>query len=166
METVVIGNNLGRLTNSCGCLNAEMASSRRTTHGLTGTKAYRAFSHAKGRCQTPSDHKWADYGGRGIQFLYSSVEALVADIGHPPSGGHSIERINTNGHYEPGNCCWATSEEQNNNRRDNVFLTHQGKTQTVSQWARELGFRPGLIGDRLRAGWTVEKTLSPPVRVR
>lgn len=165
-ETVVFGENLGRLTNSCGCLNAELSGSRRRTHGLSGTKVAKAFSHAKERCQNPNNHKWADYGSRGIQFLYSSVEALVADIGHPPSGSHSIDRINTDGHYEPGNCRWATSREQNNNRRDNVFLTYQGRTQTVSQWARELGFRPGLISERLRSGWTVEKALTTPVKPR
>jgi len=91
----------------------------------------------------------------------------VADIGHPPSGGHSIERINVNGHYEPGNCCWATQEEQANNKRNSRKITFQGRTQTIAQWAREIGVSTVTLWTRLnRYGWSVEKALTTPVKAR
>ena len=151
-------------TQSCGCLSVERTKARSTTHGLSSSKAYRAYKNAMARCQDPSSDRWPSYGGRGIQFLYSSVEALVADIGHPPSANLTIERINVNGHYEPGNCCWATQEEQANNKRNSRKITYQGRTQTIAQWAREVGFKPQTIWRRLyRYGWSIEKALTTPV---
>lgn len=153
-------------TQSCGCLHREVTIATSRTHGLRRTRAYTTYTCAKSRCQNRNNPDWPDYGGRGIQFLYSSVEALVADIGHPPSGGHSIERINVNGHYEPGNCCWATREEQANNRRSNRLLAYQGRTQTIAQWAREVGLRPQTVWKRLNRKWSVEKSLTTPVKAR
>ena len=164
-ERSVLGCNLGSgNSKSCGCLHAELAKARLTTHGLRRTQAYTAYMNAKARCQNPNTSNWPDYGGRGIQFLYSSVEALVADIGHPPSSAHTIDRINNKGHYGPGNCCWATREEQANNRRSNRLLTYQGRTQTIAQWARELGLLPQTIWRRLDRKWSVERALATPVK--
>ena len=164
-ETVCRGNHLPNgAIQSCGCLHREMTSAISRTHGLTGTQVITAYRNARARCQNPNNKSWPDYGGRGIQFLYPSVEALVADIGHPPSSAHTIDRINNKGHYEPGNCGWATQEEQANNRRSNRLLTYQGRTQTVAQWAREVGLPPDTICQRLNRKWSVEKALTTPVK--
>ena len=72
------------------------------------------------RCRDPQQPCWKDYGGRGIQVCdrwNESFEAFLADMGEKPSPQHSLDRIDPNGHYEPGNCRWATTAEQQNNKR-------------------------------------------------
>jgi hypothetical protein len=167
-ETTCLSDNLGKgHTKSCGCLKAELLAQGQPTHGLCHTKAYAAFCAAKERCQNPNTKSWPSYGGRGIQFLYASVEALVADIGHPPSADLTIERVDVEGNYEPGNCCWATQEEQANNKRNSRKITFQGRTQTIAQWAREIGVGTVTLWTRLnRYGWPVEKALTTPVKAR
>lgn len=100
-------------TKSCGCLNIY----RLKTHGLSDTDEYRTFSRAKTRCVSPSNPNYADYGGRGIKFLYKDIQEFIADVGYRPSNLHSLDRINNDGNYEPGNCRWATAAEQNANQR-------------------------------------------------
>ena len=165
-ETTCLSDNLGKgHTKSCGCLKAELLAAGQPSHGLSHTKAYATFCSAKERCQNPNNKRWPDYGGRGIQFLYPGIEALIADIGHPPSDSHTIERIDNEGHYEPGNCCWATQEEQANNKRNSRKITYQGRTQTIAQWAREVGLSTITLWMRLyRYGWSVEKALNTPVK--
>ena len=114
---------------SCGCLYAESLKTRRNRlrHGeSTGdgrdTPEYHAWQGLKGRCLNPSNEDFAHYGGRGIKVCarwQSSYENFLADMGRKPSPEHSLDRINNDGNYEPGNCRWATYTEQNNNRRKN-----------------------------------------------
>lgn len=169
-ETVVVGGDLvsGR-TLSCGCRNLEQIVQRTRTHGLTGTRTYRIWAMMIQRCTNPAMvDSWVNYGGRGIRVCSSwlhSFENFLEDMGHPPSSKHSIDRIDNNGDYEPGNCRWATRVEQSNNRRNNVRLTHQGKTQTVAQWAEELGVTHGMLRHRLKTGASLEEVLSPPKQV-
>jgi hypothetical protein len=108
------------LTQSCGCLNAELASARRKTHGQSkGVREYRIWMGMKARCLQPSAARWKRYGGRGItvceRWLHS-FERFIADMGPCPSPKHSIDRINNDGNYEPSNCRWATASEQMLNR--------------------------------------------------
>jgi hypothetical protein len=83
---------------------------------MVGTPEYRAYYLAKNRCQNPKCDKWKYYGGRGIKFLFVSFEQWFKEIGPRPTSGHSVDRENPNGNYEPGNIRWATSSEQRNNR--------------------------------------------------
>ena len=103
---------------SCGCINAEGQNA--VTHGQSKggiqTAEYKSFSNAKNRCTNPNNDKWKYYGGRGIQFKFVSFEEFLAALGKRPEG-FSLDRINTNGHYEPGNVRWATRKEQSQNRR-------------------------------------------------
>lgn len=108
-------------TRSCGCLNREQAASIKFSHGEARvhnlSPEYRAYGYAKTRCQNPAAYKYPSYGGRGIQFKFKSFEEFLAALGRRPSEDHSVDRIDNNGHYEPGNVRWATRSQQMRNRR-------------------------------------------------
>jgi hypothetical protein len=99
-----------------------------------------------------------NYGGRGIRVCerWNDFEAFLADMGPKPSPKHQIDRINSNGNYEPSNCRWVTSRENNNNRRNNRPLTIGGRTQTVTEWAREASIDPDKLRSRIKIGWPPE----------
>jgi hypothetical protein len=107
-------------TKSCGCLSGEMLADRnksRATHGKSRSSEYGTFYGARARCNNPKNQDYLRYGGRGIQFKFSSFEELYKEVGPKPSPEHSLDRIDNNGNYEPGNVQWATAEEQSNNKR-------------------------------------------------
>ena len=118
-------------TRSCGCYHRE----RIRRHGMTKTPVYESYTAAKARCENPSHPNYKSYGARGIRFLWPDFETFFAEMGHPPEGG-TLERIDNDGNYAPGNCRWATWIEQGNNRRSNRMLTAFGSSPTVAQWAR------------------------------
>jgi len=85
-------------------------------HGARHTPEYWAYTAAKARCTDPRSQAWPLYGGRGIRFLFASFEQFLAEIGPRPAG-MTLDRTNNDGHYEPGNCRWATRSEQQRNKR-------------------------------------------------
>jgi hypothetical protein len=105
---------------SCGCLQKERASATSTTHGRTKTREYEAWSRIIARCEDPAHPRFKDYGGRGIRICEQwrrSFTQFLSDVGPRPSKKHSIDRINNDGHYEPGNVRWSTATEQARNQR-------------------------------------------------
>jgi hypothetical protein len=149
---------------SCGCLQRETAATTLrtalTTHGQSATVTYRIWKGMITRCVNPANHAWQYYGGRGIKVCerWMKFENFLADMGPRPAG-LSLERENNDGNYEPGNCKWATDDEQANNNRHNRWITHNGETLTLSAWAERLGIlRSSLHGRIARQG--VERALS------
>ena len=122
---------------------------------------YKCWIDMKSRCFNPKHADFHDYGARGITLCerWLLFENFFADMGEKPKG-MSIDRKNNNGNYEPSNCKWATQEEQQNNRRDCVFVSHSGKTQTVAQWARELGVSQSGLRARLNRGMSIQEALT------
>lgn len=146
-------------TRSCGCLITAGLISRSKTHGMRKSSEYTIWTDMKQRCFNPNDPYYKDYGGRGIsvcQEWADSFESFYEHIGQRPSKRHTIERLNGSGNYEPGNVKWATWEEQANNRRNSVHITHNGKTRTLSQWDREFNAPRGGVRSRLNKGITME----------
>lgn len=136
-------------------------------HGLSKTPEHGIWRGMKARCHNPNGHDYERYGGRGIKVCdqwHNSFSAFYADMGPRPTPEHSIERINNAGDYEPGNCKWATINEQGCNKRNNRRLELNGKSLTVSQWCRLLGFSETVITMRLKRGWSVEQALTRPLR--
>lgn len=113
-------------TQSCGCLNKEASKGnvRRATHGKTLTPEYKVWQGMRQRCENSNDKSFDDYGGRGITVCdrWQSFENFFEDMGKRPAG-FSIERKNVNLGYSSENCVWATSKEQNANRRNTIRLS-------------------------------------------
>lgn len=109
-------------TRSCGCLQQENRLTCRRTHGETrpGTSEFGIWKTMIQRCENPAVEGYRNYGARGIKVCErwrNSYQAFLADMGRRPSRRHSIDRIENDGNYEPGNCRWATRFLQNTNRR-------------------------------------------------
>lgn len=172
-NTRVQGSNLTRgCTLSCGCYSAENTSRRSRTHGHARPGApsltYRSWRAMHTRCTHPHTRGYKNYGGRGIRVCKrwsgrGGFERFLADMGERPAGT-TLERNDTNGNYEPGNCRWATSQEQSNNRRLTVRLSVGGRTMPVVEWAAETGLSAATIHNRLHRGWTAEQAVSLAAR--
>lgn len=115
-------------------------------HGRSRTTEYYIWKDMMQRCDEFGHKDYPNYGGRGIKVCirWFSFEAFLEDMGKRPTD-RTLDRINTNGDYESSNCRWATSEQQNSNRRDNIHITYEGKTLTMAQWDRHLGHVQGTM---------------------
>ena len=136
-------------------------------HGMTGTTEHRIWSNFRNRCNNPNNDAYHNYGGRGIKvdpIWDDSFVEFFKYMGKRPSKKHSIERIDNDKNYGPGNCKWATKKEQANNCRSNTFVTYKGDTKTVSQWADIAGIDKNLLYARFKMGWSIEDTFEKPVR--
>lgn len=107
-------------THSCGCLRRERMADRQTTHGLYGTPTYHSYRAMLARCYDVKHPQFKDYGGRGIKVCarwLESFDYFLADMGQRPAGRTLDRYPDSDGHYEPGNCRWATRHQQRHNRR-------------------------------------------------
>jgi len=134
-----------------------------TTHGGTYTALYKAWIQMRHRCNNPADRGWHRYGGRGISVCerWQSFENFRADMGERPVG-MSLDRLDNDGNYEPSNCRWATPRQQIQNSSRFQPLTHAGKTMSRREWEISLGLAKGVVTNRLRAGWSLERALTQP----
>lgn len=151
-------------TQSCGCLKkqriSETTRKRKTTHGLSRTPLYRLWSQIKNRCYNNRHKKFHLYGGRGIVMCEqwrndpkAFIDWVITNIGQKPKQ-QSIDRIDSNKNYEPGNIRWADALKQNNNKRTNLVVKIDGQKKTVTEWAVVLGVRVHLLRNRIAKGWS------------
>lgn len=145
-----------------------------TTHGLTYSPEHRAWSAIKTRCRNPNFIGWKRYGGRGIkvcQGIFDSFLLFLKLVGKKPLEKMQLDRKNNEGHYSCGECSechindwplnikWSTPKENSRNKHNNRLITHAGKTQTLSQWAEELGIRTDTLFKRFWRGESIELAL-------
>jgi hypothetical protein len=154
-EKNIQGSNLGRATTSCGCAHSEELTARSTRHGGRGLPEYKTWCNMKQRCFAPTTMGFARYGGRGITVCgrwRDDFAAFLADMGPRPSAGHSIDRIDVDGDYEPGNCRWATRKEQMANMSRNRFVELDGELVIHAEAARRLGLTTSGLQYRMHKG--------------
>jgi hypothetical protein len=127
-------------------------------------RAHVSWLKMKSRCLDHNNKDFMGWGGRGISFdpRWAEFAAFYADMGAPPDG-LTLDRIDNNAGYSKANCRWATRKEQNRNKRSNHYLTFNGESRIISEWAEHLGVASRLLRVRLNRGWSVERTLSTPL---
>lgn len=157
----------GGKARSCGCVARAMLrlgpeASRR--HGSVGTREYHCWSAMIQRCLNTKNPNYPNYGARGITVCdrWRDFAAFAADMGPCPVG-LTIDRIDNARGYEPGNCRWATYQQQNRNLRRNRLVTWQGKTLPLVAWCEQLGVPYDSMRWRLRYGWSVEEAFTTPL---
>lgn len=162
-RVVAPGNLRSGATRSCGCLAKEYKGAPKT-HGASRTKLYRVYRGMLQRCNNPNTVHYKNYGGRGITVCArwaESFEAFRSDMGEPPADHLSLDRIDNDRGYEPGNCRWATDKDQARNTRRNVWVEHNGERLLATDWARKLGISRQRFDQRLRAGFPPERLFAP-----
>lgn len=163
-ERAVMTSNLrsGR-SKSCGkgdCFSRSTLRHGCARHGAVD-REYANWQGMLARCRNPNHSRFNSYGGRGITVCerWQVFENFVADMGPRPDGA-TIDRIDNDGNYEPGNCRWATLLEQRLNNRHVVWLENGGERMPLKHWAQRLGINPASLAGRLRRGWPLEKALT------
>jgi hypothetical protein len=154
------------VSHSCGCYKSEVTRKQSTKHSMCESSEYTSYLSMRQRCLNPNCLEYKNYGGRGITVCARWLEGFhnfFADMGLKPTRKHSIDRIDNNGNYEPTNCRWATTSEQANNKRRCRYITINGRTQTLSQWARELKIVTANTSyKRIVSGWDAADACTVP----
>ena len=143
----------------CGCESKNGIAQK--THGFRYHPLYSVWSSMIRRCESTSDKNYRHYGGRGIKVCErwrGSPDLFFSDMGIRPKGA-SIDRIDTNGNYEPNNCRWATSKQQARNKRNTVFIEYGGEKKSIAEWADQKGVKHQTMYMRYRRGYTNEEII-------
>lgn len=172
-EARVMSANLCRgRTASCGCLARDVhrVSCRdiRRTHSASRHPLFRLWHGMLGRCERPNHSAYPIYGGRGVKVCeeWHDPWKFFADVGERPGEGYSLDRIDNDGHYEPGNVRWADRKTQMRNCRRNRRVEANGESLTIAEWAERLGADWMTIWSRLKAGWPAAEAVTRPVERR
>jgi len=157
--------------NSCHLKSGDSRACRscsNKTHGFNtrNSKLYAIWVGIKTRCLNTKHSTYPGYGGRGITICpewRNDFLVFARDVGEFPGGAYTIERIDNNRGYEPGNTCWKLPYAQARNRRDNRWLTIYGKTMCVTDWCRQTGISSPCAYYRVRKlGWSWEAAVTTP----
>ena len=134
-------------------------------HNGRRTKLYSVWCTMKERCCNPNSKSYKHYGGRGISVCEEWTNSFAAFKAWADSTGYrdglTIDRIDCSGNYEPSNCRWATSAEQNRNYSRNHFITYRGETKCLCDWADEFGINRSTVLFRLNSGKSLDEVFCP-----
>lgn len=167
------------MVKSCGCLVSEAARrnvvlanaasdalgrARFARHGMSRQPEHNAWQGMKQRCHNPRNKGYRHYGGRGIQVCERwrhSFDAFLEDMGLRPSDDHSLDRIDPDGNYEPGNVRWATLHDQANNRTDNHYVEFNGRRVSLAEAERLSGISQKVLWYRIHNQWPHDQLFTP-----
>jgi hypothetical protein len=152
---------LGRSTNSCGCIHLE----RSTKHGMAGTPTYESWRGMLQRCTNPNAEHYELYKDRAPAEAWNTFLGFFADMGECPDGMW-LERLDNTKPYSKDNCDWVSIKEQQNNKQTSLRVEYQGKMITLEELSSLSGKSVGLLRDRLKANWTVDDAVSLPLYYR
>lgn len=151
---------------SCGCFRAERMAGINKTHGEYRTPLHTIWQHARERCSNKNNPR---YGGRGIKMFpewekdfLKFKEYVDSVLGERPGDRYSLDRIDNDKDYEPGNIRWASPKEQARNKSSNRLITFEGETLCLTDWARRIGISSTALRQRIKLGWSIEKALKTP----
>lgn len=151
-------------TSSCGCRRREVVAKRQRTHDQRRHPLYAVWNSMLARCYNPNHKSYADYGGRGIEVCekWHKFDGFFEDMSEGYQPGLTLERIENERGYKPGNCRWATYREQNRNRRDNRMIDTPRGQMLLCEAAEVSGIDYNTLWRRLNRGWPAEKLFTPP----
>lgn len=156
---------------SCGCLKSETIGDRYRTHGESQTSLYKVWHGMISRCHKRTHESWQNYGGRGITICeewkaFPAFKIWAVAAGY--SAGLSIERVNNDGNYEPGNCKWETKVRQCRNTRRTVYIEAYGERKSLPDWAEDARCMvcSGTLRSRIKLAWDAEQAIATPARQR
>lgn len=165
---IVRGGSLAQGTSkSCGCVGRQKTIERSTKHGGYGTRLYRIWDDMKARCYNHNSISYPNYGAKGITVCeeWKNFKTFMDwALANGYNDKLTIDRIDYNKGYTADNCRWITMMEQSNNRSNNHYITYNGETLTMVQWARKLNISYNLLCQRMSRGWTFEKAILTPKR--
>lgn len=157
-------------TKSCGCLMKRNRYIVGRKHGMSDSRLFRIWANMLSRCTNPNTSYYKRYGGRGIKVCdeWNGEDGSTNFINWALKNGYehrlTLDRINNNGNYEPSNCRWITNKAQQRNKSTNKLLTLNGETHCVCEWSEKIGISTNTLNQRLNRGWSVEKTLTTPIK--
>jgi len=137
-------------TRSCGCLAKEVTRDRARVHGGTGSATYTSWRAMRERCNNKNNKRYANYGGRGIKVCqrWENFEAFLEDMGERPED-KTLERLDVNRDYEPGNCVWLDASKQAQNTTRSRRVSYQGRVWSLKELADQIGITPRAMAIRL-----------------
>ena len=153
-------------TVSCGCYNSEMTANRNRSHGKTHTPEYGSWNSMIERCNNSKSTYYRYYGDRGIKICerWLDYNNFYEDMHSTYKKGLTIDRIDSNGNYEPSNCRWATMREQVLNRRCTRRFTYKGETHILKEWSEITGIKQSTLYARINSyGWPFEKAITTKI---
>lgn len=158
-------------TKSCGCYHSEASRERMTKYPRRSRRLYKILAAMKARCYDTAEEEYPNYGGRGIvvcdEWLRNPGSFYKWAYAHgyddnAERGACTIDRIDNNGPYAPWNCRWINQKDQQRNTSRNVYLTHNGETHCIAEWAEIIGVPYNTLQQRIKRGWNVEDALTIP----
>lgn len=172
-EKIICGNSLkdGSIK-SCGCLKKEQdyINIAHITHDKSNTRLYNIWRDMKWRCSSAKSKRHKFYHDKGIKVCNEWAKDFMSFYNWAINNGYhkdlTLDRINNDGNYEPSNCRWATITEQNNNQSNNIKIKYNNKSYTLKELSKKFNIKNATLYDRLRRGWSIEKTLNTPVQTK
>ena len=151
-------------TKSCGCLKRELDCERATTHGYHGTHIHNVWCAMRRRCRNSTGKSAKYYHDRGIsvcpEWDNDFLNFYEWSLSNGYSEGLTIDRIDVNGGYEPGNCRWVSMKTQANNRSNSRNISFRGEMHTLQEWSEICGIPYTTLYMRFRNGWSTERAFT------